>query len=88
MAGEYQNSSEYIQHHLTNLTYGRFDNGEWGFAHGPEDLAAPGFPPIANICYKDLTSNMKSRRVFEIICCDNRTFLSIKRYNLVTFYLE
>jgi F-type H+-transporting ATPase subunit a len=43
MAGEYANSSEYIQHHLTNLTYGRFANGEWGFAHGPEDLAEMGF---------------------------------------------
>ncbi len=43
MAGEYQNSSEYIQHHLTNLTYGRFDSGEWGWAHGPEDIAEMGF---------------------------------------------
>ena len=46
MAGEYQNSSEYIQHHLTNLTYGRLENGEWGFAHGPEDLAEMGFYAI------------------------------------------
>jgi len=43
MAGEYQNSSEYIQHHLTNLTYGRFESGEWGFAHGPEDISQMGF---------------------------------------------
>ena len=43
MAGEYQNSSEYIQHHLTNLTYGRFENGEWGFAHSPGDIAEMGF---------------------------------------------
>ena len=46
MAGEYQNSSEYIQHHLTNLTYGRFENGEWDFAHGPEDIAEMGFYAI------------------------------------------
>ena len=46
MAGEYQNSSEYIQHHLTNLTLGRFENGEWGFAHGPEDIAEMGFYAI------------------------------------------
>ena len=46
MAGEYQNSSEYIQHHLTNLTYGRFENGEWGWAHGAEDIAEMGFYAI------------------------------------------
>jgi len=46
MAGEYQNSSEYIQHHLTNLTYGRFEDGSWGFAHGPDDLAEMGFYAI------------------------------------------
>jgi F-type H+-transporting ATPase subunit a len=46
MAGEYANSSEYIQHHLTNLTYGRFSDGDWGFAHGPEDIAEMGFMSI------------------------------------------
>ena len=46
MAGEYANSSEYIQHHLTNLTYGRFADGDWGFAHGPEDIAEMGFMSI------------------------------------------
>ena len=46
MAGEYANSSEYIQHHLTNLTYGRFSDGVWGFAHGPEDIAEMGFMSI------------------------------------------
>ena len=46
MAGDYANSSEYIQHHLTNLTYGQFANGEWGFAHGPEDVAEMGFMSI------------------------------------------
>ena len=43
MAGENLTSDEYIQHHLTNLTYGRFDNGEWGFAHGAADIAEMGF---------------------------------------------
>lgn len=46
MAGQYQSSSEYIQHHLTNLTYGRFENGEWGWAHGAEDIAEMGFYAI------------------------------------------
>ncbi|MDA9679957.1 F0F1 ATP synthase subunit A [Gammaproteobacteria bacterium] len=46
MAGEYENSSEYIQHHLTNLTYGRFEDGSWGFAHGAEDIAEMGFMSI------------------------------------------
>ena len=43
MATEYANSSEYIQHHLTNLTYGRFADGTWGFAHGADDIAEMGF---------------------------------------------
>jgi F-type H+-transporting ATPase subunit a len=46
MATEYANSSEYIQHHLTNLTYGRFETGEWGWAHGAEDIAEMGFYAI------------------------------------------
>ena len=39
-------SSEYIQHHLTNLTYGRFADGHWGFAHGKEDITEMGFYAI------------------------------------------
>lgn len=46
MSGETLTSSEYIQHHLTNLTYGRFSDGHWGFAHGAEDLAEMGFYAI------------------------------------------
>ena len=46
MATEYANSSEYIQHHLTNLTYGRFADGTWGFAHGADDIAEMGFMAI------------------------------------------
>jgi F-type H+-transporting ATPase subunit a len=43
MAGDTLTSEEYIQHHLTNLTYGRFDDGRWGFAHGTGDLTEMGF---------------------------------------------
>ena len=46
MATEYANSSEYIAHHLTNLTYGRFPDGTWGWAHGAEDIASMGFYAI------------------------------------------
>lgn len=46
MATEYANSSEYIQHHLTNLTYGRFPDGTWGWAHGADDIASMGFYAI------------------------------------------
>ncbi len=30
---ENQTTDEYIQHHLTNLTYGQLPDGAWGFAH-------------------------------------------------------
>ena len=30
-------SSEYIKHHLTNLTYGKFPDGHWGLAHTAEE---------------------------------------------------
>lgn len=43
MAGDTLTSDEYIQHHLTNLTYGRFEDGHWGFAHGGDDIAEMGF---------------------------------------------
>ena len=36
-------SSEYIQHHLQNLTFGRHPDGSWGLAHGAEEAAAMGF---------------------------------------------
>jgi len=43
MASEHEvlTSSEYIKHHLTNLTFGKFPDGHWGFAHGatPEETA-------------------------------------------------
>ena len=43
MAGDAKTSAEYIQHHLTNLTYGRFPDGSWGFAHSAEEAASMGF---------------------------------------------
>ena len=36
-------SSQYIQHHLTNWTYGRHADGHWGFAHSAEEVAEMGF---------------------------------------------
>lgn len=36
-------SGEYINHHLTNLTYGKFADGHWGFAHNAEELREMGF---------------------------------------------
>ena len=44
MAGfETLTSGEYIKHHLTNLTFGQHANGEWGIAHGAEEVNAMGF---------------------------------------------
>ena len=48
MASDTLTSSDYIKHHLTNLTYGRFPEGHehaghWGFAHSAEDAASMGF---------------------------------------------
>ena len=39
-------SAEYIKHHLTNLTYGQFPDGSWGFAHSAEEAASMGFMSI------------------------------------------
>ncbi len=59
MAGETQTISEYIVHHLTNLTYGKLpggferedgsviaDGGAWVMAHGGTEAAAMGFNAI------------------------------------------
>ena len=48
MAGEGQTSSEYIKHHLQNLTFGRFPEGheragEWGLAHNALEAKEMGF---------------------------------------------
>lgn len=37
-----QTATEYVSHHLTNLTFGKLD-GQWGLAHSPEEAAAMGF---------------------------------------------
>lgn len=37
---------EYIQHHLSYLTYGRHPDGHWGFAHSPEEASEMGFMSI------------------------------------------
>lgn len=36
-------SSQYIAHHLTNLTYGKLPDGHWGFAHNAVEAKAMGF---------------------------------------------
>jgi F-type H+-transporting ATPase subunit a len=36
-------SGEYIKHHLTNLTYGQFPEGHWGFAHSAAEAKSMGF---------------------------------------------
>jgi F-type H+-transporting ATPase subunit a len=59
MAGENQTVSEYIVHHLTNLTFGKLpagyvredgaivgDGGAWVMAHGGDEAAAMGFNAI------------------------------------------
>ena len=43
MAGSYASSSEYIRHHLTNLTYGQKADGSWGIAHGADEIKEMGF---------------------------------------------
>ena len=39
----YENSGEYIKHHLTNLVYGQHPDGSWGFAHGVDEIKEMGF---------------------------------------------
>ncbi|EAQ63103.1 F-type H+-transporting ATP synthase, A subunit, partial [Marinomonas sp. MED121] len=43
MASENPTASEYIQHHLQNLTYGQHPDGTWGIAHGAAEAADMGF---------------------------------------------
>ena len=42
-SGETVTSSEYIQHHLTNLTFGRFPDGHWGIAENAAEAKEMGF---------------------------------------------
>ncbi len=43
---EVESPTEYVQHHMTHLTFGRFPDGTWGFAHGAEEVAQMGFMSI------------------------------------------
>jgi len=43
MAGEALTSSEYIKHHLQNLTFGKLPDGSLGIAHSAADAKAMGF---------------------------------------------
>ena len=38
-----ETSANYIEHHLTNLTYGQHADGHWGFAHSAGEAAEMGF---------------------------------------------
>ncbi|MEM8768187.1 MAG: FoF1 ATP synthase subunit a, partial [Pseudomonadota bacterium] len=46
MASAADDPAGYIQHHLTNLTYGQHPDGTWGFAHNAQEAAAMGFNAI------------------------------------------
>ena len=43
MAGDTLTSSQYIKHHLTNLTYGQHADGNWGLAHTAQEAKEMGF---------------------------------------------
>jgi F-type H+-transporting ATPase subunit a len=43
MAGDALTSSEYIKHHLTNLTFGQHPDGSWGIAHSAVEAKEMGF---------------------------------------------
>ncbi len=43
MTGETLTSSEYIKHHLQNLTFGRLPDGTWRLAHSAEQAKEMGF---------------------------------------------
>ncbi len=43
MAGDTLTSSEYIKHHLTNLTFGQHADGSWGLAHSAAEAKEMGF---------------------------------------------
>ena len=46
MASEKLTSTEYIKHHLTNLTFGQHPDGSWGFAHNAQEIKEMGFLAI------------------------------------------
>lgn len=43
MATQALTSTDYIKHHLQNLTYGAHSDGSWGFAHSAAEAKAMGF---------------------------------------------
>jgi len=43
MAAEGITSTEYIRHHMTNLTFGKHADGAWGFAHSADEIKEMGF---------------------------------------------
>ncbi|MDR3391452.1 MAG: F0F1 ATP synthase subunit A [Sulfuriferula sp.] len=43
MSTEALTSSEYIKHHLQNLTFGKLPGGDWGLAHSAEQAKEMGF---------------------------------------------
>jgi len=43
MTGETLTASQYIKHHLQNLTFGRLPDGSWGIAHDHEQMKEMGF---------------------------------------------
>jgi len=43
MAAEELTSTDYIRHHLTNLTFGQHPDGNWGFAHSAGEIKEMGF---------------------------------------------
>ncbi|MCF6190531.1 MAG: F0F1 ATP synthase subunit A [Cocleimonas sp.] len=46
MAAGTLTSTEYIRHHLSNLTYGRHPDGSWGMAHSAEEAKEMGFMAV------------------------------------------
>ncbi len=46
MAGTNQTGTEYIQHHLTNLTFGNHPEHGWSFAHNAQEAAEMGFMAV------------------------------------------
>jgi F-type H+-transporting ATPase subunit a len=46
MAGTTQTGTEYIQHHLTNLTFGNHPEHGWSFAHNAQEAAEMGFMAV------------------------------------------
>lgn len=46
MASGELTSGAYIKHHLQNLTYGKFPDGHWGFAHSAAEAKEMGFMAV------------------------------------------